>query len=303
MKITGTWKRLYLFTTFASVSLLISGCGSGGSQGSVDEAVDRAATGATSAFTIKGSDTMVHLVIAWAEDFMKRHPETTISVTGGGSGTGIAALLNGTTTICASSRDVKQEEKQSAKQKGMELTITPVARDAITVVVNPANPVSELTLEQIKKIYTGAYKTWDQVGGPAVPIVVVSRESSSGTFMFFLEHVLNKEDYSQDAQLLPATSAVIQSVKDSPGAIGYVGLGYAEGAADSVKMIAVKSDAASPAVAPTSESVLSGEYSIARPLLLVTAGTPAGTVKDFLEYCVSAEGQVVVEETGYVKVD
>jgi phosphate transport system substrate-binding protein len=303
MTITGTWKRLCLFTTFASVSLLISGCGSRTDQGHIDELEGRTAPGATSGFTIKGSDTMVHLVIAWAEDFMKRHPETTISVTGGGSGTGIAALLNGTTEVCASSRDVKEEEIQRARQNGMELTITPVARDAITVIVNPANTVSELTLEQIKKIYTGAYKTWDQVGGPVEPIVVVSRESSSGTFMYFLEHVLNKEDYSQDAQLLPATSAVIQSVKDSPWAIGYVGLGYAEGAADSVKMIAVKSDMASPAVAPSSESVLSGEYSIARPLLLVNAGTPAGTVKDFLEYCVSAEGQVVVEETGYVKVD
>ena len=280
---------------------LVAGCGPGQSDRAQMGSGGGSASGTS--IMIKGSDTMLHLVTAWAEAFMESHPGTSISVTGGGSGTGIAALLNGTTTICASSRDVKDAEKQQAIQKGMELEITPVARDAITVIVNSENPVNELTLEQLKKIYTGAYKTWDQVGGPAEPIVVVSRESSSGTYMFFLEHVLNKEDYSQDAQLLPATSAVIQSVEDSPLAIGYVGLGYAEGAADSVKMIAVKKDATSPAVAPSTKSVVSGEYSIARPLLLVTGGEPTGTVKGFLDYCVSAEGQTVVEEAGYVKVN
>jgi phosphate transport system substrate-binding protein len=275
--------------------ILMNGCGPGQSG--------RTEPGSAATVTIKGSDTMVHLVIAWAEDYKQCNPGTNISVTGGGSGTGIAALLNGTTVVCASSRDVTEQEIQLARQKGVSLNVLPVAQDALSVIVNPQNPLNELTLEQIMKIFTGVYSTWEPLGGPAEPILVVSRESSSGTYMFFLEHVLNKADYSQNAQLLPATSAIIQSVKDSSWAIGYVGLGYAEGAGDSVKTIAVKKDSESPAVTPSTESVLSGEYSIARSLLLVTAGEPVGQVKDFLDYCVSAEGQVVVEKTGYVKVD
>lgn len=251
---------------------------------------------------IKGSDTMLHLITAWADAYMSQHPEVSISVTGGGSGTGIAALLNGTTDLCASSREVKEEEMKLAQQKGLNLNVVPVARDAITVIVNSENPVNELTVEQLKKIYTGAYKTWDQVGGPAEPIVVLSRESSSGTYVFFLEHVLDKEDYTKDALLLPATSAVIQSVTDSPNAIGYVGLGYAEEAADQVKMISMKSEPSSPAVTPSTETVLSGDYSLARPLNLVSGGEPVGAIKGFVDYCLSPEGQAVVAETGYVKV-
>ena len=258
---------------------------------------------ASTVITIKGSDTMLHLVTAWADAYMKSNAGATVSVTGGGSGTGIASLLNGTTSVCASSRDVNEEEQQLAAQKGLELRPIVVARDAITIVVNPANPISELSIEQIKKIYTGAYTNWDQLGGPAEPIVVLSRESSSGTYMFFLEHILNKEDYSANAMLLPATSAIIQSVTDSPWAIGYVGLGYAEEAAQKVKIIPVKKDAQAPAVMPAEESVTSGEYSIARPLLLVTAGEPAGDIKAFIDSCLSPEGQKLVAETGYVTVN
>ena len=158
-------------------------------------------------------------------------------------------------------------------------------------------------MEQIKKIYTGAYTSWEQVGGPAEPIVVLSRESSSGTYMFFLEHVLNKEDYSSNAMLLPATSAIIQSVTDSSWAIGYVGLGYAEEAAEKVKVLPVKKDAQAPAIMPTEATVKSGEYSIARTLLLVTAGEPAGPIKAFVDSCLSPEGQKLVVETGYVTVN
>lgn len=285
--------KAFVFLAIATCIPMLTGCGApSGKSSSPDQTI-----------MIKGSDTMLHLVTAWASAYMKQHPEISISVTGGGSGTGIAALLNGTTNICASSREVKEEELQLARQKGIELSVTPVARDAITVIVNRQNPVSELTVEQLKKIFTGAYKTWDQVGGPAEPIVVLSRESSSGTYVFFLEHILNKADYTKEALLLPATSAVIQSVSDSPNAIGYVGLGYAEEAAGSVKMLSIKKDAASPAVDPTSESVVSGAYSIARPLNLVMGGAPEGTVKAFLDYCLSPEGQSVVADTGYVKVD
>jgi len=252
--------------------------------------------------TIKGSDTMVHLVSSWAEMFMKGNEGIDVSVTGGGSGTGIAALINGTTDICAASRKMKEKEiKLAEKQK-----ITPVehvvARDGIAVVVNPENPVKELTLDQLMKIFTGAYTNWSQVGGPDENILVLSRESSSGTYVFFQEHVLQKNDYTQKARLMPATSAIIQSVSEDKWSIGYVGLGYALEVADKVKVIGVKADAESPAVMPSEETVKSGDYSISRPLQLYTVGEPAGKVKQFIDFCLSKEGQKIVTETGYVSI-
>ena len=253
--------------------------------------------------TIKGSDTMVHLASTWAEAYMKANPGTEISVTGGGSGTGIAALINGTTDLCAASRKMKSSEKDLAMQKGSEPQEFVVARDGIAVVVNPGNPVSEMSIEQIAKIYTGAYKSWSEVGGPDQPVIVLSRESSSGTYVFFQEHVLSKKDYTPEARLMPATSAIIQSVSSDAWAIGYVGLGYALEAGDKVKMISVKADESSPAVAPSEATVTSGDYSIARPLHLYTAGEPTGLVKAFIDYTLSPAGQQIVQETGYVKVN
>ncbi len=252
--------------------------------------------------TIKGSDTMVHLVSTWAEVYMEAHPEAEISVTGGGSGTGIAALLNGTTDICAASREMKQKEEDLAAQKGIEPVEFTVARDGIAVVVNPANPIDALTLEQIRNIYIGTYTRWNQVGGPDEPIVVLSRESSSGTYVFFQEHVLEKKDYRQDALLMPATSAIIQSVSADKWVIGYVGLGYAVEAGEKVKILGVKADDEAAVVMPSEETVDSGQYSIARPLYLYTAGEPQRPVKDFIDFCLGAEGQKIVRETGYVVV-
>lgn len=252
--------------------------------------------------SIKGSDTMVQLVSSWAEAFMNKFPEADVSVTGGGSGTGIAALLNGTTDICSASRDMKEKEITDARAKGIEPTPNVVARDGIAVIVNPANPISELTQEQIAKIYTGAYTNWNQLGGPDQKIFVLSRESSSGTFVFFQEHVLKMKDYTVEARLMPATSAIVQSVSADKWAIGYVGLGYAVESKGKVKMLAVKADASSPAVVPSEATVISGIYSIARPLYLYTKGAPAGTVKAFVDFCLSPEGQKIAVETGYVPV-
>jgi phosphate transport system substrate-binding protein len=240
--------------------------------------------------TVKGSDTMVHLVSNWAEAFMKKHPDIEVSVTGGGSGTGIAALLNGTTDICAASRKIKDKELM-------------LALDGIAVVVNPDNPVGELTLEQLSGIFTGKTMRWSDIGGPDEEIEVLSRESSSGTYVFFQEMVLNKQDYMQDAKLLPATSAIIQSVSSDKWAIGYVGLGYAVAALDKVKIVPVKKDDNSPAIMPSDETVKLGEYPIARPLYLYTSGQPKGTAKDFVDFCLSAEGQQIVKETGYVAIN
>jgi len=252
--------------------------------------------------TIKGSDTMVHLVSNWAEAFMKSDPNIQIAVTGGGSGTGIAALINGTTDICASSRSIAAKEIKQAQEKGISTKETIVANDGIAVVVNPQNPVSELSMEQLAKIFTGSYMKWDQAGGLPEEILVLSRESSSGTFVFFQEHVLKKKDYSKRAKFLPATSAIIQAVSADKGAIGYVGLGYALEAKGNVKIAAVKPDANSPAVIPSDETVISGKYLIARPLYFYTAGRAEGTVKRFIDFCLSNKGQAIVKETGYVAI-
>jgi len=252
--------------------------------------------------TIKGSDTMVQLVSSWAEAYMKKHPGSDISVTGGGSGTGIAALINGTTDICSASREMKEKEITQAAEKGITAVENTVASDGIAVIVNPANPINELTQEQIAKIYTGAYTNWKQLGGPDQPIMVLSRESNSGTYVFFQEHVLKMKDYAAHTRLMPATSAIVQSVGADIWAIGYVGLGYAVESEGKVKMLAVKADDTSPAVIPSEQTVLSGQYSIARGLYLYTNGTPEGQVKNFVDFCLSPEGQKIAVETGYVPV-
>jgi phosphate transport system substrate-binding protein len=223
-----------------------------------------------------------------------------ISVTGGGSGTGIAALLNETTGICAASREMSEAEKSQAKQKGLTVREIAVARDAIALVVNPQNPVQELTLDQLSKIYTGAYADWKDVGGPAGGILLLSRESSSGTYVFFQEHVLKKQDYSPSARLLPATSAIIQSAGEDVRAIGYVGLGYAVEAGNKVKALGIKKDAASPAVAPSEKAVLDGTYSIARALYFYVNGSANAAINDFIQFCQSDKGQQIVRETGFV---
>lgn len=252
---------------------------------------------------LKGSDTMVHLASTWAESFMDKQADIEISVTGGGSGTGFAALLNGTTDICAASRKIKQKELTLAEKRKVSPNEIVVARDGIAVVVSPANPVEKATLEQLGKIYTGAYANWSQLGGPDREIIVLSRESSSGTYVFFQEKVLKKRDYTQSARLMPATSAIIQSVSVDKWAIGYVGLGYAAEAGDKVKILAVKETAASQPVVPSEATVRSGEYSIARPLLLYTNGEPQGAVKKFIDFCLGAKGQKIVQQTGYVGVE
>ena len=258
--------------------------------------------GSSRYLTIKGSDTMVHLVSTWAEEFMDMYPGTEISVTGGGSGTGIAALINKTTDICAASREIKKKEIDLAESNGVLPVEIPVARDAIVVVVHPDNPIDTLTMNQLGLIFSGEYKSWSRVGGPEPPILVLSRESSSGTFQFFQERVLDKKDYSYRARLMPGTSAVIQSVNADEWSVGYVGLGYALEVGDEVKMVRVKTDEDSPPVTPSEETVMNGKYPISRPLLLYISGNAQGLVKDFIDFCLSPKGQQTVRETGYVQV-
>ena len=247
---------------------------------------------------VKGSDTMVNLMSNLAEEYMTAHPGATVAVTGGGSGTGIAAMLNGTTDICASSRSLKKEEEDMAASKNIAPTSVTIGLDGLAVMVNPKNPVAELSIEQLRKIYTGEYTNWQDVGGPSKPIVLLSRESNSGTYVYFQEHVLNKADYAKTALLMPSTAAIAKAVGDDEAAIGYGGIAYAEHAP--VKMIQVKTTADAPAVAPSMETVLNGTYPISRPLFLFTNGAPSGDVKTFIDYCLSDAGQKVVTDTGYI---
>lgn len=288
-----------IFTGIAVLLLLLQvACDSGQKEPSKSQSAT--AKSAQKMISVKGSDTMVHLTSSWAEQFMAQYPDTQVSVTGGGSGTGIAALLNGTTDICASSREIQGKEKDLAAQKKMDLVEHIVARDGLAIIVNPANPVPELSMEQIRKIFIGEYANWKDVGGPDMPIIVLSRESSSGTFVFFQEVVLKKADYTPKARLLAGTSALVQSVAADKGAIAYVGMAFALEAKATVKMLPVKSADGAPAVLPSDETVRAGQYPVARPLYLYTNGSSSSEVQSFVDFCLSAAGQKIVQETGYV---
>ncbi|MCI0449472.1 MAG: phosphate ABC transporter substrate-binding protein [Chlorobi bacterium] len=278
--------KLVFFTLILAVFAV--GCGKKDKQSSQNK----------KSITIKGSDTMVHLMSSLAEAYMRKNQGEQISVTGGGSGTGIAALINQTTDICASSRDMQQKEKDQAKGKGINVVEKVIAYDGLAVIVNPGNPLNELTMEQIKKIFTGAYKNWKEVGGPDQPISVLSRESNSGTYVFFQEHVLLKENFAPTVKLMPASSAIAQSVGQDKWSIGYLGLGYTK--EGNVKVLNVKKDENSPAVTPNHATVLDKSYSIARPLFLIFNGEPQGINAAFLDFALTPEGQKIVEETGYV---
>jgi len=246
--------------------------------------------------TVKGSDTMVILGQRWAEVFMSKNPGLTIQVTGGGSGTGIAALINGTTDICEASRPMKDSEKADVKAKrGKDVLELPVAVDGLAVYVNEANPLTELTLAQIKSIYTGAVKNWKDVGGSDQKIILYSRENNSGTYVYFKEHVLENGDYYPTAQTLPGTAAVINAVAKDQRGIGYGGIAYGKG----IKHLNIKKDANSPAIAPTMENVLAAKYPISRYLYWYIAGPPQGDARKLVDWVYSKEGQEIVEKVGY----
>ncbi len=245
--------------------------------------------------TVKGSDTMVILVQRWAEDYMKKSPSKKVQVTGGGSGTGIAALINGTTDIADASRPMKDDEKAKVSARFKTPPVeTAVAQDGVAVYVNEGNPVKQLTPDQLKRIYMGDVTNWKDVGGPDAPIVLYSRENSSGTYVFFKEHVLGNEDYAATAQTLPGTAAVVNAIAKERNGIGYGGAAYAKG----VKELTVVGKDGQ-AYAPSAQNVKSGKYPLARPLFMYTRGKPQGEVKDFMDFCLSAAGQAIVTQVGY----
>lgn len=282
---------------FCLLCLLMSAFGCGPGSSSQEKKAGKTEIGYLS---IKGSDTMVHLVSAWAEEFMKLHPSVELSVTGGGSGTGIAGLINGTTNICASSRKINSKESELAAGQDIKPLEFTVALDGIAVIVHPKNPVDILSLSQLQGIFTGTITNWQEVGGANQEILVFSRESSSGTFVFFQEHVMNRQDYTPRARLLPGTSALVQAVSSDRAAIGYVGLGYITEASEKIKAIMIKGQGDGAAIVPSEQSIKNGTYPIARPLFLYTKGEPRGTTKDFLNFTRSPQGQNIVRDTGYV---
>lgn len=246
--------------------------------------------------TLKGSDTMLQLGQRWAEVYMKDHPGVSIQVTGGGSGTGIAALINGTTDICQASRPMKDEEKASVKQKrNADALETPVAVDALAVYLNKQNAVDHLTMEQVRRIFQGEIKNWKDVGGKAGNVVLYGRENSSGTYVFFKEHVLKNGDFAQNYEPLGGTAAVINAVVKDPNGVGYGGIGYAT----DVKAISIAKDAASEAVTPTMENALSNKYPLSRFLYWYTAGAPTGKMKELVDWVPSPAGQKVVTDAGF----
>ncbi|TPW15891.1 MAG: phosphate transport system substrate-binding protein, partial [bacterium] len=249
--------------------------------------------------TIKGSDTMVILGQRWAERYMTTHPGAMLQVTGGGSGTGIAALINGSTDICQASRPMKMEEKKKLRERYQTMGVEiPVARDGLSVYLNESNPLKEITLAQLKAIYTGQVTNWKELGGADAPIVVYSRENSSGTYVFFKDHVLGGADFAPMVQTLPGTAAVVNAVAKDPRGIGYGGVAYAKG----IRIPALKHDAASPGVVPSEGTVRDGSYPLSRDLYFYTRNKPDGAIKEFIDWVLSPEGQKLVTEVGYFPV-
>jgi phosphate transport system substrate-binding protein len=253
----------------------------------------------------KGSDTIVNLALAWAEKYQSEHPDVSVAVTGGGSGTGIAALINKTTNIANASRQIKPEEVAEAKKNGVDPVEHTIARDAIAVIVNPSNPVSQLTMQQISDIYSGKINNWSEVGGEDRPIVRLSREVNSGTHVYFLDTVVrmgksdDKTFFSTDTLLLPSSEGIISEVRQNPNAIGYDGLGYVP---KDLRTIAIAPQQGGQYILPSITTVNDKTYPIARDLYMYTNGEPTGALKDYLDWILSPEAQQIVADQGYVPV-
>lgn len=247
--------------------------------------------------TAKGSDTLVILAQKWAEIYMAQNPSTTIQVTGGGSGTGFAALQNKTTDLANASRQIKAKEKIACiKAFRKSPTEYKVALDGLSVYVNESNPIEFLTIAQLEGIFTGEITNWSQIGGESGKITLYSRENSSGTYEFFKKNVLKGKDFHARAQTMPGTAAVLQAIGKDNSGIGYGGAAYGAGA----KAIKVKRDANSPAIEPTEANVVSGTYPIWRYLYIyVNPALDKGEVSDYLTWIRSAEGQKIVKDVGY----
>lgn len=289
----------YLLVLLAFIPMLIIGC-----KKKTDEMQK-------TVITVKGSDTMVNLSQKWAEEYMKLHPEVSIQVTGGGSGTGIASLLNKTTELANASREMKSSEMEDAKSKGVTPVRYDVALDGIAIIVHPGNKIKELTIKQLSDIFAGNITNWKMIGGEDMPITLYGRENSSGTYEFFKDHVLGKDasgkqvDYSPATQVLQGTAALGEAVAHDKKGIGYGGVGYFAERND-VKILHIKKDKDALAITPADngkvnyDAIWSGDYSISRYLYCYTNSEASGKLKDFIDFIVSDAGQNVVKSMEYI---
>ena len=285
-------KTLLTTSAVALILLAVTLCGCGSSERNV--------------INNKGSDTLVNVAQAWAEAYNKVDPNVAIAVSGGGSGTGVSSLINGTVQIANSSRAMKSEEIESAKKNGVSPVEHIVGYDALAVYVHKDNPIESITKDQLAAIYgeNGDITHWSQIGVEmpegADEIIRFSRQSNSGTFVYFRNTVLGKSgNFKLGSKDLHGSKDVVHTVGDTPGAIGYSGLAYAT---DAVKLVPVSFDGQDP-VAPSIQSAVDGSYPIARPLFMYTAGEPEGAVKAYMDWIVSSEGQAIIEEMGYAPIN
>lgn len=277
-----------LISAFLLVALVSTGCRTGGTSKSIQ---------------VTGSDTMVILSRAWAQDFMNKNPDIQLRVDGGGSSVGIQALMNGTADVANSSRGIKDEEIQQAKDNGFTPKETIIGYDGIVVAVNPKNPISQLTIDQLSDIFAGKITDWKQIGGKEGQIVLLSRETSSGTYEFLKEHVLNKGDskggvdFAASTSLLNNSSQIVDQIANNINALGYFGMGYTS---KSIKEIKVAKDKKDPYQAPTVSNIKTKKYTISRPLQVYTKGEPTGNIKKYIAYLLGTDGQKLVRKAGFV---
>lgn len=292
----------YLFllaTLLFFILMLLAGCR--------PTAADSEESGSNLSIQNKGSDTLVNIALAWAEAYRLVEPQIAVAVTGGGSGTGIAAMINGTVDLANASRAMKQSEIEQAQANGFNPIEHVVAIDALAVIVHLDNPVSELTIQQIADIYIGRITNWQEVGGLNEPIVLLSRETNSGTHVYFLEEVLrqgneeNRDIFAPQTLLMPSSVGITSELRRNPNAIGYDGLGYVDPAHE--KIIAVARSADAPFVMPTLATAATGDYPLSRDLYMYTAGEPEGIIADFLAWIMSPDGQEIVTKLGFVPIN
>jgi len=292
-------KKLFLFGMALLAVLLVAGLVAGCGGNAANEGEEQNQQGGSEELSgmlqVNGSTTVTPVAQAWAEKFNEKHPNVDVVVSGTGSGDGIAALINGTTDIAMASR--KMKDKESDKVDGTPKEFV-VGRDGLAVVVHPDNPVDSLSMSEIKDIFTGKITNWKEVGGEDAAIIVYTRDTSSGTYGFFKEFVLDDEDYLKSGRATASNAAIAKSVAGEETAVGYCGLAFVN---DSVKGVSVSKDGAEP-VKPTLETAKAGAYPIVRDLNMYTIGEPEGLAKEFLDYGFSSEGQAIVEEVGYLPV-
>jgi phosphate transport system substrate-binding protein len=296
--------KTYVVLTLLIIGFVfLAGCAGKNSESSSpaqetsSEGTPAAETTASEAQSIalKGSDTILPLAQAEAEEFMTENSGKSVTVTGGGSGVGIAALIDGEVNIATASREIDANETEAAKKNGINPVATTIAYDGITVVVNPSNSVSNLTFDQLRGIYNGSISNWKEVGGADAQIAVISRDSSSGTYKDFQKDVLQGDEYRPDALTQPATGGVVTEVSQNANAIGYIGFAYLD---SSVKALSL--DKGNGSVTPTAESILNGSYPLSRSLYFYTNGEPSGLTKEFTDFVTSEKGQNIVSTVGYI---